>query len=35
MQLGNKDEAMADFQLAVDLDNSNADIFHHRGQVRY
>lgn len=33
MQLGNKDSAMDDFALAVDLDANNADIYHHRGQV--
>lgn len=33
MQHGKKDEAMDDFQAAEDADPTNADVYHHRGQV--
>lgn len=33
MQHGKKDEALDDFQAAQDADPSNADVYHHRGQL--
>jgi len=33
MQLGQQEEALADFNSAVMQDSENSDIYHHRGQV--
>jgi len=33
MQLGQQEEALADFNSAVMQDPENSDIYHHRGQV--
>jgi len=33
MQLGQQEEALADFNYAVMQDPENSDIYHHRGQV--
>jgi len=33
MQLGQQEEALADFNCAVMQDPENSDIYHHRGQV--
>ena len=35
MQLGQQEEALADFNCAVMQDSENSDIYHHRGQVRH
>ena len=33
MQRGQQEDALADFNLAVEQDPENSDIYHHRGQV--
>ena len=33
MQQANDTECFADFEAAISLDDSNADTYHHRGQV--
>lgn len=35
MQDGEKQDALADFNLAIEEDPENSDIYHHRGQVCY
>ena len=34
LQLDAPEASVADFKKAIDIDDKNSDIFHHRGQVR-